>query len=122
MMSAVTNNRAQPRPPDRDLDRAHPDDDGGLLLLVAAEPSSAVRHAAAAWRLATEGAYELAAEQITEASAALTGLGRRERHVVAVFTLAAGGSVSRAAGLAAEHLVEFPGDRLVALIAARLEP
>jgi hypothetical protein len=53
---------------------------------------------------------------------ATTGLTRRERQHLDVVEAVLVGDIGRASGLAAEHLLEFPGDRMVAALAAGIRP
>jgi hypothetical protein len=50
------------------------------------------------------------------------GLTRRERQHLDVVAAVLAGDAARASGLAAEHLVDFPGDRLVAALASGTWP
>jgi hypothetical protein len=84
--------------------------------------SRAVRAGVWAWYLAAAGEAAAAAEHITRARAVLEHADRRDRHAAAILLLAAEGSPTRAAGLASEHLVEFPDDRVVAFAALYLAP
>jgi hypothetical protein len=53
---------------------------------------------------------------------ATAGLTRRERQHLDVVEAVLTGDAGRASGLAAEHLLEFPGDRLIAVLAAGVRP
>jgi hypothetical protein len=53
---------------------------------------------------------------------ATEGLTRRERQHLDVVAAVLAGDTDRATGLAAEHLLEFPGDRLVAALAEGVAP
>jgi hypothetical protein len=80
----------------------------------------AVRAAAWAWSLAAAGDTDTAAEHATTARAHLAHADRRDRHAAAILLLATEGAPARAAGLACEHLAEFPNDRVVAFVVTQL--
>jgi hypothetical protein len=90
-----------------------------LSTVIAREMSAAVRVAAGAWEWALMGDHAAARAQAAIA-AGIPTVSRRERHAVAILVLAAQASQSRAAGLAAEHLAEFPGDALVSVVSVQL--
>jgi hypothetical protein len=87
---------------------------------VDGSPGDGVGHAVAAWHLATAGRWDEAAVHVAAARSLARTLPRRGRHAVAILTLAAEGHTSRAAGLAAEHVHDFPDDELIALFVRRL--
>jgi hypothetical protein len=94
-------------------------DHGGAGRVDGSRPA-AVRHAELAWHLATVGLREELAVHVGAALLLASSLPRRDRHAVSILTLAAEGHTSRAAGLAAEHLRDFPGDALIARVAQQL--
>jgi hypothetical protein len=90
-----------------------------LLARTDGAADAAVLHAVLAWHHARLGRSGEVSIHVVAARSAAESLPRRVRHVVAILTLAAEGHVSRATGLAAEHLCDFPDDRVVALVARR---
>ena len=80
----------------------------------------AVRRAVLAWQMAMAGRDGEVPVQVLAAASLARSLPRRDRHAVTILTLAAEGHTSRAAGLAAEHLRDFPDDELVAGVARHL--
>ena len=83
-------------------------------------PHGAIIEAASAWDHAMRGRASEAALHVQAAEAGARLLGRRDRHVVSILTLAAQRDISRAAGLAAEHLDEFPDDPIIRYVARRV--
>jgi hypothetical protein len=79
-----------------------------------------VRHAELAWHLASVRPRDEVAVHVEAALLLARSLPRCDRHAVSILTLAAEGHTSRAAGLAAEHLRDFPDDRLIARVARQL--
>ena len=71
---------------------------------------SAVEHALLAVMAADSGDTSIAQGHISRARQQTRTTARRERQVVEIATLVVVGDSSRAAGLALEHLKEFPAD------------
>jgi hypothetical protein len=71
-----------------------------------------------AWQAWTGGDLATAQGLAREANLAARRRPRRERQQVQIVQLAVAGDMSRASGLIAEHLAEFPGDRLISRVSA----
>jgi hypothetical protein len=82
-------------------------------------PMSAVEHALLAMMAADSGDTANARSHISRAQQQTRTTARRERQVVEIATLVVASDRSRAAGLALEHLTEFPAD---AELLARVAP
>jgi hypothetical protein len=70
----------------------------------------AIEHALLAVMAADEGDRSTAHGHISSAQQLTRTTARRERQLVEIASLAVSGDRSRAAGLALEHVAEFPGD------------
>jgi hypothetical protein len=71
---------------------------------------SAIEHALLAVLAADDGDTVTAQEHIAQAQQRTRTNARRERQVVEIAALTVTSQASRAAGLALEHIREFPGD------------
>lgn len=80
---------------------------------------SAIEHALVAVMAAEGGDRVTAQGHISRAQQQTRATARRERQVVEIAALVVAGNRARAAGLALEHTVEFPGD---AELLARVAP
>jgi hypothetical protein len=92
-----------------------------LRAAVHAAPCAPVLRAALGWYLTWNGRQTEGRAHIDAARAARAGLPRRDRHTVDILAAAVQQSATRATGLAAEHLREFPDDQLVRYVTARLD-
>ena len=79
---------------------------------------TAARLAGLAWQAWTGGDRATAQGLVREADVAAWRRPRRERQQVQIVQLAVAGDMSRASGLIAEHLAEFPGDQLISRVSA----
>jgi hypothetical protein len=70
----------------------------------------AIEHALLAVLAAHTGDDTTAADHIARAQQQARAAARRERQLVEIAALAVNGDTTRAAGLALQHLVEFPQD------------
>jgi|tagenome__1003787_1003787.scaffolds.fasta_scaffold20607406_2 hypothetical protein len=77
------------------------------------DTSSAIEHAVLAVTAARGGNRDAARAYLTTAKAHARATARRERQIVEVAALVVGGEGERAAGLALEHLAEFPSDAVL---------
>jgi hypothetical protein len=80
---------------------------------VTGDDRSPIDLALLAWEAFVRNHRADAARLASRASVAAQSRPRRERRAVEVVCIAVGGEPERAAGLAAEHLAEFPDDGLV---------
>jgi hypothetical protein len=80
----------------------------------------AAKLAGLAWQAWVGGDAAAAQPLARAANAAARGRPRRERQLVQIVQLAVDGDMDRASGLIAEHLAEFPGDRLIGRVQAWL--
>jgi hypothetical protein len=92
-----------------------------LRAAVHAAPCAPVLRAALGWYLTWTGRQSEGLAYIDAAQAARVGLPRRDRHTVDILAAAVQPSATRATGLAAEHIREFPDDQLVRYVTARLQ-
>jgi hypothetical protein len=76
--------------------------------------------AARAWDAWRNGQPAQARALIRAASAAARQRPRRQRQQIQIVQLAVADDWDRASGLAAEHLAEFPGDRLIRRLLATM--
>jgi len=79
----------------------------------------AIEHALLAVLAAHSGDDTTAASHIARAQQQARAAARRDRQLVEIAALAINGDTTRAAGLALQHLVEYPGD---AELLARVSP
>lgn len=89
-----------------------------FALAVELEPGFHRGHAALAAALAELGAHDEATVALARAGAGQR-LRRKDRHHIAVVTLALSGETARATALGCEHLDEFPDDAVVHHVLAR---